>query len=177
MCFSHLAVSQFERQSRDLGTRLITKATRLITVWRVKSGHLTVVAVLCYSFPWSERVIGMSLRAKYLRILSGIAPAGAAGIALLLGSTMPGTAARLSTSGEPLAADGAGVGERLAAIREAVSDLAKGESTAAQSEDNELHLAWGNWWRNWGWRPRGWGWPNWNNWRNWHPWNNWWRNW
>src|SRR5271166_6244586 len=96
----------------------------------------------------------MSLRDKYLRILSGMAPAGAAGIALLLGSTMPSAAARYSTSAEPLAADRAGVGERLAAIREAVSDVAKGDSRSARSEDGELHLAWGNWWRNWGARPR-----------------------
>jgi hypothetical protein len=122
-------------------------------------------------------VMRMSLRDKYLRILSGIAPAGAAGIALLLGSTMPNAATRHSASGEPFAADRAGVSERLAAIREAVSDVAAGDSRATRSQDGELHLAWGNWWRNWGGRPRGWGWPNWNNWRNWHPWNNWWRNW
>ncbi|MBV8131130.1 MAG: hypothetical protein JO282_01270 [Alphaproteobacteria bacterium] len=119
----------------------------------------------------------MSLRDKYLGILSGIAPVGAAGIALLLGSTMPSAATRYSTSAEPLAAGLASVGDRLAAIREAVSDVAKRDRTSARSEEDEFQLAWGNWWRNWGWRPRGWGWPNWNNWRNWHPWNNWWRNW
>jgi hypothetical protein len=121
--------------------------------------------------------MGMSLRDKYLKILSGIAPAGAAGVALLLGSTAPSAAARYSTSAEPLAADRAGVGERLAAIREAVSDIAEVDSKSARSKDGELELAWGNWWRNWGARPRGWGWPNWNNWRNFRPWNNWWRNW
>src|SRR5262245_24141588 len=114
----------------------------------------------------------MSLRDKYLRILSGIAPAGAAGIAILLGSTIPSAAAWHSASAEPFSADPGGVSERLAAIREAVSDVANGDSGAARSRDSELHLAWGNWWRNWGWRPRGWGWPNWNNWRNWHPWHN-----
>jgi hypothetical protein len=118
----------------------------------------------------------MSLQDKYLRILSGIAPVGAAGIALLLGSAVSG-ATDHSTSSQALAADRAGVSERLAAIREAVSEVAKGDKRAGQSEDGEFHLAWGNWWRNWGARPRGWGWPNWNNWRNWHPWNNWWRNW
>jgi hypothetical protein len=122
-------------------------------------------------------VVRMSLRDKYLRILSGIAPAGAAGIALLLGSAVPSAAIRPSTTSEPLATDQAGVSERLAAIREAVLDVAKAETEAARSKDGELRLAWGNWWRNWGGRPRGWGWPNWNNWRNWHPWNNWWRNW
>ena len=119
----------------------------------------------------------MSLREKYLRILSGIAPAGAAGIALLLGSATPSAAARNLVNAEPLAADRAGVSERLTAIREAVSDVAKRDTEAAKPGDGELHLAWGNWWRNWGWRHRGWGWPNWNNWRNWNPWNNWWRNW
>ena len=114
----------------------------------------------------------MSLRDKYLKILSGIAPAGA-GVVLLLGSVLPSAAARHPAGAEPLAANRAGVSERLAAIREAVTDVAK----AVKPDDEELHLAWGNWWRNWGARPRGWGWPNWNNWRNWHPWRNWWRNW
>ena len=91
----------------------------------------------------------MSLRDKYLKILSAIAPAGAAGVALLLGSTVPSAAARYLTSTEPLAADRAGVGERLAAIREAVSDVAEGDSKTARSKDGELELAWGNWWRNW----------------------------
>jgi hypothetical protein len=118
----------------------------------------------------------MSLRDKYLRILSGIAPAGAAGIALLLGSAMPSAAARDSSDAGSLAADQAGVSERLAAIREAVSNFAERDGGAARSED-EFQLAWGNWWRNGGWGRRGWGWPNWNNWRNFRPWNNWWRNW
>jgi len=115
----------------------------------------------------------MSLRDKYLKILSGIAPAGA-GVVLLLGSAMPSAAARHPTGAEALAANPAGISDRLAAIREAVSDVAKETSNP---EDGALRLAWGNWWRNWGGRPRGWGWPNWNNWRNWHPWRNWWRNW
>jgi hypothetical protein len=118
----------------------------------------------------------MSLRDRYLRILSGIAPAGA-GVVLLLGSVMPSAAAPRSADAEPWAADQTGVSERLAAIREAVTDVVNGDSRTARSEDSEFQLAWGNWWRNWGGRPRGWGWPNWNNWRNWHPWHNWWRNW
>jgi|SRR6516162_2228678 hypothetical protein len=118
----------------------------------------------------------MSLRDKYLRILSGIVPAGA-GIAFLLGSTMPSAAAQHSADAGPWAANRAGISERLAAIREAVSDVQNTQSVATKPENGELHLAWGNWWHNWGWRPRGWGWPNWNNWRNWHPWHNWWRNW
>jgi len=117
----------------------------------------------------------MSLRDKYLNILSGIVPAGA-GVVLLLGSALPSAAARHPAGAEPSAANPAAVSERLAAIREAVSEFAEGDGGAARSED-ELHLAWGNWWRNWGWRPRGWGWPNWNNWRNWNNWPNSWRNW
>ena len=117
----------------------------------------------------------MSLRDKYYKILSGIVPAGAAGIALLLGSAVPSVASRHPTNAEPQATDD--VAKRLAAIREAFSDVAKAGTGEAQPADNELRLAWGNWWRNWGWRPRGWGWPNWNNWRNWNNWPNMWRNW
>jgi hypothetical protein len=119
----------------------------------------------------------MSLRQNYRKILSGILPAGAAGVALLLGSTAPG-ASEHPTSLQPSAAGRTGVAERLAAIREAVSEVAEAEGRTAKSDDGDLHLAWGNWWRNWGWRPWGnFGWPNWNNWRNWNNWNNWWRNW
>ena len=117
----------------------------------------------------------MLLRDKYHKILSGIVPAGAAGIALLLGSAVPSAAARHPTNAEPQATDN--VAERLAAIREAVSDVAKARTAVALPADDELRLAWGNWWRNLGWRPGGWGWPNWNNWRNWNKWRNWWHNW
>ena len=88
----------------------------------------------------------MSLRDRYLRILSGIAPAGA-GVVLLLGSVMPSAAA--PRDAKPWAADGTGVSERLAAIREAVTDVVNGDSRTARSEDREFQLAWGNWWRNW----------------------------
>ncbi len=119
----------------------------------------------------------MSLQQKYLDILSGIVPAGAVGVSLLLGSTGPGAASEHPASLQPPAAP---VGERLAAIREAVSSVLGPE--AARPADDNLKLAWGNWWRNggWGWRRPGWGgggWPNWNNWRNWNNWNNFWRNW
>jgi len=120
----------------------------------------------------------MSLRQKYLKILSGIVPAGVAGVSLLLGSISPSAAAEHPAGSQPLAADPAGVSERLAAIREAVSDVAEAERGATKPGDGDLHLAWGNWWHNWGWRPWwGWGWPNWNNWRNWNNWHNSWRNW
>jgi hypothetical protein len=120
----------------------------------------------------------MSLRQKYLKILSGIVPAGAVGVSLLLGSTAPSAASQDLAALQPRASDQARVSERLAAIRDAVSTVA-GREAARQAEDN-LQLAWGNWWRGggWGYRPwGGYGWPNWNNWHNWNNWNNWWRNW
>lgn len=122
----------------------------------------------------------MSLRQKYLEILAVVAPAGAVGMSLLLGSTAPADASKEPASAQPPASQEARVSERLAAIRDAVSTVA-GKHGAEKGETNgNLRLAWGNWWRNggWGWgRPwGGWGWPNWNNWHNWNNWNNWWRN-
>jgi hypothetical protein len=116
----------------------------------------------------------MSLRQKYLKILSEVVPAGAVGVSLLLGATVPAAANPEPVALQPKASDQARVSDRLAAIRDAVSTMAGQQ--AAKVGDGEMHLAWGNWWRNfrpWG----GWGWPNWNNWRNWNNWNNWWRNW
>jgi hypothetical protein len=123
----------------------------------------------------------MSLRQKYVNILSGILPAGAVGVSLLLGSTAP-SANQPPVACQPMASDSDAVAERLAAIREAVSAVADTERKEANPGEDNLRLAWGNWWNNGGWggwgRPwGGWGWPNWNNWRNWNNWNNWWRNW
>jgi hypothetical protein len=120
----------------------------------------------------------MSLRQNYVTILSRILPAGAVGVSLLLGATAPGAASEHPAASQPPAADKDRVSERLAAIREAVSAMAD-EGRATEPADGNLHLAWGNWWNNWGWGGWGrpWGWPNWNNWRNWNNWNNWWRNW
>ena len=118
----------------------------------------------------------MSLRLKSLDILSGLVPAGALGVSLLLGSAGPCGASEHPMNSLP--AETPGVSERLAAIREAVSEVAEAEGEATHPGDGDLHLAWGNWWNNWGWRPwEGGGWPNWNNWHNWNNWNNWWRNW
>ncbi|MGH7044830.1 MAG: hypothetical protein ACREE2_00385 [Stellaceae bacterium] len=126
----------------------------------------------------------MSLRQKYLEILSAIVPAGVLGVSLLLGTTTPGATSEEPASAQPFASHQVRVAERLAAIRDAVSDVAANQAEkaddTAKAGNNDLRLAWGNWWRNggWGYRPRGgWGWPNWNNWHNWHNWNNWWRNW
>ena len=120
----------------------------------------------------------MSLREKYLKVLLEIIPVGAVGASLLLGPAAPSAAKDHPTGLQPLALDEARVSERLAAIREAVSAVAKSESETTSASEN-LRLAWGNRWGNWGWGPRRrWGWP-WNNWRNGPPsrWNNWWRNW
>ena len=123
-------------------------------------------------------MVSMSLRQKYLEFLSGIVPAGAASLARLLGSTVPSGGAEHPASLQPSAAEKSGVAERLAAIREAVSEVTAAEGGAARPDDGDLQLAWGNWWHNWGWNPwGGFGWPNWNNWRNWNNWNNWWHNW
>src|SRR5690348_11059625 len=100
----------------------------------------------------------MSLRQKYLKILSEIMPAGAAGVSLLLGSTAPGEGSQSPAGARASTSDFASVSERLIAIRDAVSDVAR--PTAASGE-GEQQLAWGNWWRNGGWRNGGWG-----NWRN-----------
>ena len=114
----------------------------------------------------------MSLRQRYRKILSAIMPAGAAGISLLLGSTAPGDANPHPIRSQPAASDLSSVSERLAAIRDAVSDVAR---PVAEPREGEQQLAWGNWWRNGGWRNGGWG--NWRNgWGN-GGWHNWWHNW
>jgi hypothetical protein len=114
----------------------------------------------------------MSLRRRYLELLSQIMPAGAVGVSLLLGAAAPSDAAQHSLDSQPAAVDRLPVAERLAAIRQAVSDVA---GNAVRPRPSEQQLAWGNWWRNGGWRNGGWG-----NWRNgWHNggWHNWWHNW
>src|SRR5947209_20343511 len=94
----------------------------------------------------------MSLRLKYLDILSGLVPAGALGVSLLLGSAGPCGASEHPMNSLP--AETQGVSERLAAIREAVSELG---APTMRSSEGEQQLAWGNWWRNDGWRNGGWG--------------------
>ena len=128
----------------------------------------------------------MSLRQKYVKILSGMLPAGAVGMSLLLGSTTPSVASEHPTASQPSASDKDRLSERLAAIREAVSAVAEPDDTVAKPDNRNRQLAWGNWWGGgWGYRPwggynpygYGYGWPNWNNWHNWNNWNNFWRNW
>ena len=128
----------------------------------------------------------MSLREKYVKILSGMLPAGAVGMSLLLGPTTPSVANEHPTAPQPSASDKDRLSERLAAIREAVSAVAEPDGTVAKPDNRNRQLAWGNWWGGgWGYRPwggynpygYGYGWPNWNNWHNWNNWNNFWRNW
>jgi hypothetical protein len=115
----------------------------------------------------------MSLRQKYLRVLSGLAPVGAIGVSLLLGSTAPVGADQDPASAQPWAADHGRVSERLAAIRAAVSAV-EGDEAAKGGDMRTV------WWGNGGWRNGGWGWRNggWRNggWRN-GGWRNFWRNW
>jgi hypothetical protein len=119
----------------------------------------------------------MSLRQKYVNILSGVLPAGALGVSLLLGATGPSAANTPPVRAQPLASDQDRVSERLAAVREAVSAVAGSDGGVEKTQKGKHQLAWGNWW-GYGYRPWGYyGWPNWNNWHNWNNWNNWWRNW
>lgn len=119
---------------------------------------------------------------KYLKVVSHLVSPGTIGIALLLGSAAP-AAANHAQVAQASGAQEERVSERLAAIREAVSELSGSETSAPTGE---RRLAWHNWGNGGGW---GWGrpWANfnfgvpWNNWRNWrNGWNNWrngWPNW
>ena len=119
----------------------------------------------------------MSLRQKYLKIISGLVSCGAVGAFFVLGSALP------SMSAERAAAPpDSPVSERLAAIRGAVFTMIGPEGTS-QPHDRGFQLVWGNGWNNFGWGGRrwgrpGWGRPGWGNWRNARPpWSNFWRNW
>jgi rSAM-associated Gly-rich repeat protein len=126
----------------------------------------------------------MVLRQKYLKILSGLLPAGGLSALLALGAAVPAAADPEPAQLQPPAANHARVGDRLAAIREAVGDVAG--ATAAPAGEQVAWWAWrngGGGWRNGGgaWRNGGGGWRNgggaWHNggWRN-GPWSNFWRN-
>lgn len=111
----------------------------------------------------------MLLRQKYLKILSGMVPAGAVGMSLVLGAAAP-AAADQDPSVQSPASGQTGVSERLAAIRDAVSDVANPKALKKGEQ-----LAW------WAWRNGGGGWRNGGFWRNggWRNggWRNFWRNW
>ena len=127
----------------------------------------------------------LSLRQKYLAIVSRLMASGAVGMAVLLGAAAPGAASQEVAGQLPSAAPRERVAERLAAIREAVSAVSEPTSDAAPS--GERRLAWHNWgnggfgfgfggapWANFGF---GGPWNNWNNWHNWNNWRNFWSNW
>ena len=137
----------------------------------------------------------LSLRQKYLNVVSKLLTPSAVGMAVLLGSVAPAAASQEPAGPPPTGAQGERVSERLAAIREAVS--AVGEATVEGEAQNGQRLAWGNW-HNGGFGGGGFGgggfgfgfgspwgnfgigvpWNNWNNWRNgWHNWGNGWGNW
>src|SRR5260370_42580889 len=87
----------------------------------------------------------VSLRQKYVKILSGMLPAGAVGMSLLLGSTTPSVANEHPTASQPSASDKDRLSERLDAIREAVSAVAEPAGTAAKPDSRDRQLARGNW--------------------------------
>jgi len=117
----------------------------------------------------------MSAREKYLKILSSVLPAGAVGASLLLAAPTPAGAKPDMSSDHAGIGRGGHVAERLAAIRDAVSEV------AGQGPQRSVELAWWAWrnggggWRNggWGWRNGGWGNGGWRN----GGWRNFWRNW
>ena len=74
----------------------------------------------------------MLLRDKYLKILSGMLPAGAVGVSLMLGSAAPAAADHGPTQSQPPAAEPSGVSNRLAAIRDAVSAIDHPQSLASR---------------------------------------------
>jgi rSAM-associated Gly-rich repeat protein len=127
----------------------------------------------------------MVLREKYLKVLSQLLPAGALSALLTLGAGTPAVTSAEPHQAQP-ATNQARISDRLAAVRDAVSDIA-----GPRAEKAEGQLAWWAWrnggggWRNgggfWrnlgggGWRNGGAGWGN-GGWRN-GPWNNFWRNW
>ena len=125
----------------------------------------------------------LSLRQKYREIVSKLMTPRAIGMAVLLGSAAPVAANPEPAGQQPSAAQGERVSERLAAIREAVSEVASVPNSPTDPA-TEHRLASGNWGGGFGfglpWGNFGYGgpWNNWNNWRNgWHNWRNGWGNW
>ena len=119
----------------------------------------------------------MSTVRSYRKILSQLLPAGALGMTLLLG-TSAARATPEAPAGAAAEASPLSVAVRLAAIRDAVSDVARIDAVAP--DDQVRRVTWANFdiywpfWNDWhnGWRNWHNDWKNgWNNWRN--GWNNW----
>src|ERR1700719_4570873 len=91
-----------------------------------------------------KREESLSLRQKYLTVVSKLATPGALGVAVLLGSAAPGAASQ-DPVGQPLSpAQGERVSERLAAIRDAVSAVSGAPAPTGEAA-REQRLAWGHW--------------------------------
>ena len=126
----------------------------------------------------------MAAGLAYRKILSVLLPAGTLGMTILLGSAAAYAARETPAAPPATVAPPAGTAERLAAIRDAVSDLA-GVADQLISPERAQQVAWGNIgiggfgvgvgtpWNNWNN-----GWKNWgNNWKNgWNNWSNGWNN-
>lgn len=109
-----------------------------------------------------DREEPMSLRQKYLKILADIIPVGATSLSLLIGSMAP-SGANPQRSESQERPNKASVSERLAAIRGAVSDIAKsgGGSQPPQSTKSPTPASrWANWMNTWL--------KSFNNWKNWN---------
>ena len=98
----------------------------------------------------------LSLRQKYLHVVSKLATPGALSVAVLLGTAAPGAASQEPVGQQPSATQGERVSDRLAAIRDAVSAVSGGAEQTSEAA-GEQRLAWGNWWHNGGWGGGGWG--------------------
>src|SRR5437879_4758909 len=85
----------------------------------------------------------VSVRQKYVKILSDMLPAGAVGMSVLLGSTVPSAANEHPATSQPWVSDKDRLSERLAAIREAVSAVAEPDGAAAKPDSRNRQLAWG----------------------------------
>ena len=124
----------------------------------------------------------MSVGHRYRKILSALIPAGTFGMTMLLGSAAAQAAREIPATDPASAAPPTPVAERLAAIRDAASDVAAVADRLRAPEGGE-QLAWGNWGNGGGFGIGiggfgiGIGVPAWNNWGNdWHNWGNNWRN-
>jgi hypothetical protein len=116
---------------------------------------------------------------RYVKTLTSLLPAGALGISMALGAAPPAAASEEPGGAQPPRIDKDKVSERLAAIRDAVTELTGSATEAAKTGGR---LAWGNIYIGPGGigvgvPGFGGGWPNWNNWHNWQNWGNWFRNW
>src|SRR5215470_121773 len=112
----------------------------------------------------------VSAAERYRKIVSVLLPASALGMSILLGASGAEAASTPADGAGP--ATPAQVALRLAAIRDAVSDVMLLEGDPAAAADGSSQVAWLNGWGNGNWN------NNWNNWNNnWNNWKNGWHNW